>query len=92
MSGILNWAIEGYSLYKLEGLEAPSEMDILIKEYAEDMSSWTNGLRNVSLFLNLLPQSKIINAIPQRNYFNHTRNGVSLMVNIVGPRGSLHKN
>lgn len=39
LSGILNWAIDGYSLYKAEGLEAPAEMDILIKEYAEDMSS-----------------------------------------------------
>lgn len=39
LSGILNWAIEGYSLYKAEGLEVPPEMDILIKEYAEDMSS-----------------------------------------------------
>lgn len=39
LSGILNWAIEGYSIYKVEGLEVPTEMDILIKEYAEDMSS-----------------------------------------------------
>lgn len=38
LSGILNWAIEGYRLYKLEGLVMPDEMVEIIKEYAEDMS------------------------------------------------------
>ena len=38
LSGILNWAIEGYRLYLSEGLDMPEEMDELIKEYTEDMS------------------------------------------------------
>ena len=38
LSGIMNWAIEGYRLYQAEGLEMPEEMQKIIKEYAEDMS------------------------------------------------------
>lgn len=39
LSGILNWGIEGYRLYKSEGLSMPDEMKILIDDYSEDMSS-----------------------------------------------------
>ena len=38
LPGILNWAIEGYRLYKAEGLDMPEEMQKAIKDYAEDMS------------------------------------------------------
>lgn len=38
LSGILNWAIEGYRMYHEEGLEMPKEMVQVVKEYAEDMS------------------------------------------------------
>lgn len=38
LPGILNWAIEGYRLYKAKGLDGPAEMDELVKEYAQDMS------------------------------------------------------
>ena len=38
LSGILNWAIEGYKLYKAEGLDMPEEMQKAIQDYAEDMS------------------------------------------------------
>lgn len=43
--GILNWIIEGYRLYKEEGLEMPNEMKTLVAKYAEDMSpldQWIN--------------------------------------------------
>lgn len=39
LSGIFNWAVEGYKLYKAEGLKMPDEMQQIIKEYSEDMSS-----------------------------------------------------
>lgn len=44
LPGILNWIIEGYRLYKSEGLEMPDDMQKAIKDYAEDMSpldQWT---------------------------------------------------
>lgn len=45
LSGILNWAIEGYRLYQVEGLGMPAEMDEIIKDYAEDMSTLDQWLK-----------------------------------------------
>lgn len=45
LSGILNWAIEGYRLYQVEGLSMPDEMDEIIKDYAEDMSTLDQWLK-----------------------------------------------
>ena len=45
LPGILNWAIEGYKLYKAEGLGMPEEMSDIIKDYAEDMSSLDQWLK-----------------------------------------------
>ena len=45
LPGILNWAIEGYKLYKAEGLGMPEEMSQIIKDYAEDMSSLDQWLK-----------------------------------------------
>lgn len=45
LSGILNWGIEGYRLYKEEGLDMPEEMETIIKDYAEDMSSLDQWLK-----------------------------------------------
>ena len=36
LSGILNWAVEGYRLYKLEGLEEPDEVNQATAQYRQD--------------------------------------------------------
>ena len=36
LSGILNWAVEGYRLYKTEGLEAPDEVNQATADYRQD--------------------------------------------------------
>lgn len=45
LSGILNWAIEGYRLYGAEGLAMPEEMQQLVRDYAEDMSTLDQWLK-----------------------------------------------
>ena len=45
LSGILNWCIEGYRLYKAVGLDMPEEMNKIISDYAEDMSSLDQWLK-----------------------------------------------
>ena len=36
LSGILNWAVEGYRLFKLEGLEEPNEVQTATAQYRQD--------------------------------------------------------
>ncbi len=36
MSGILNWAVEGYRLYKREGLEEPDDVKSATAQYRQD--------------------------------------------------------
>lgn len=36
MSGILNWAVEGYRLYKAEGLEEPDDVKSATAQYRQD--------------------------------------------------------
>ena len=36
LSGILNWAVEGYKLYKAEGLEEPDEVKAATAQYRQD--------------------------------------------------------
>lgn len=45
LSGILNWGIEGYKLYLAEGLSMPKKMQKIIADYAEDMSSLDQWLK-----------------------------------------------
>lgn len=45
LSGILNWCIEGYKMYLAEGLDMPEEMKKVISDYAEDMSSLDQWLK-----------------------------------------------
>ena len=54
LSGIFNWAVEGYKLYKSEGLKMPEEMEQIIKEYSEDMSSLDMWLKEC-IEISILP-------------------------------------
>ena len=38
LSGILNWAIDGYRIYREEGLRMPEEMQKAVQDYAEELS------------------------------------------------------
>ncbi len=50
LSGILSWGIEGYKMYKAEGLEMPDVMKQIIFDYAEDMSSLDQWLKECICF------------------------------------------
>lgn len=39
LSGILNWCIEGYRMYSEQGLNEPEQVELVMKEYSEDMSA-----------------------------------------------------
>lgn len=39
LSGILNWAIEGYKMYVKEGLVEPESIRLVVDQYSEDMNA-----------------------------------------------------
>lgn len=70
LSGILNWAIEGYRLYKAEGLDMPEEMQNAIKDYAEDMSPLDQWLTECVDYSKEGYKGRITSKVLYQSYYN----------------------
>jgi len=73
LSGVLNWAFEGYRLYKAEGLDMPEEMQTAIKDYAEDMSPLDQWLTECVDYSPEGYKGRITSKVLYQSYYNWCR-------------------